>query len=300
MVRKKAEKPLLKIKIHGTGFKPGRIPVPLLLKICGEAQTAVNRQAEALEGKRSLRPGPVIANVARECTLELFGLKKGSTTLNFARASEQGQLIESQSLSFEAVTGVAAALKAAFRKRNPVQIADVGVLDTLNNLGEAFEKGVSKIEWIVPAHNGTKRISVSFSPKLRTRIASGVQRPASDVSSTVEGTLELTEGRCRINPPVGAPISCAFEREQAEEVFEAMRKPVKVKMDAKTHKIENIEITSPPDTLGTFGFFAAKSIDQLIAEQKVRPVRNLAVFSGELSDDEVDDLITEIHQGREA
>ena len=112
---------------------------------------------------------------------------------------------------------------------------------------------------------------------------------------TIEGTLEVTEGKCRINRRVGAPVSCAFERKNAEEVFEAMRKRVKVRMDAKTHKIETIEITSPPES----GFFAAKTIDQLTEEQKVRPVDDLAVFSGLLSDDDVDELIAEIHRGRE-
>jgi hypothetical protein len=45
-------------------------------------------------------------------------------------------------------------------------------------------------------------------------------------------------------------------------------------------------------------FFASKTIDQLIAEQGVKPVADLGVF-GTLSDDEVDALIAEIHQGRQ-
>jgi hypothetical protein len=115
---------------------------------------------------------------------------------------------------------------------------------------------------------------------------------------TIEGTLEVTEGKCRIKPQFGASISCAFEPEKADEVFEAMRKPVKVKMDPKSRKIETIEITQPGTT--DTGFFAAKSIGQLIAEQKVRPISKLAVLSGSLSDDDVDELIAEIHRFREA
>lgn len=273
--------------------------MPLLLKVCSEAQTAVNRQAQALEGKRTLRPGPVIASVSRECTLELFGLKKGSTTLNFARAAEQGMLVESQSMSFEVVAGVATAIKEVARKRGRTTLVpDIGVLDTLHNLGDAFDKGISKIDWIVPAHNGTKRLAVEFNPALRTKIATRIQKPTASVSSTIEGTLELAEGKCRINPAVGLPILCGFEQEKASEVFEAMSKPVKVRMDAKTHKIENIEITSRPDALGSSGFFAAKTIEQLIAEQHVRPITDLSVLAGALPDEDVDAMVAETYRDR--
>jgi hypothetical protein len=298
MVRSKSEKPLLKIRVHGAAFKPGRIPVPLLVRICNEAQTAVNRQAEALEGKRSLRPGPVVANIARECTLELFGLRKGSTTLNFARAAGQGKLVESQSLSFEAVAGVAVAIKAASQTRGRGAVPDIGVLDTLNNLGDTFDRGISKIEWIVPAHNGTKRLAAQFDPSVRAKIVSRIHKPTTSVSSTVEGTLELAEGKCRINPPVGAPILCGFEQEKAGAVFDAMRKSVKVTMDNKTHKIENIEITSRPDTLGSSSFFEAKTIEQLLAEQDIHAVTDLSALSGALPDEDLDDMVAEIYQAR--
>src|SRR5258707_532312 len=71
------EKPLLKIKITAPGLRKGHIPIPLLVKICAEAQAAINRQAEALAGERSLRRGPVLAEIARDCTLDLVRLGEG-------------------------------------------------------------------------------------------------------------------------------------------------------------------------------------------------------------------------------
>jgi hypothetical protein len=76
-----------------------------------------------------------------------------------------------------------------------------------------------------------------------------------------------------------------------------MRKPVKIRMDAKTRKIESIEITKPEDPLGSSRFFTPKSIEQLNAEQKVQPMHDLSVL-GHLSDEEGDELLAEIHEGR--
>jgi hypothetical protein len=290
------EKPLLKIKVHGK-FTPGRIPVPLLLRVCAEMQSAVNRQAQALEGKRTLRPGPVIANVSRECTLELFGLSRGSTDLNFAaRPVEQIPLIEMQSRSLEAVSAVGNALKTITERRDDSTVLDIGVLDTLNKMGEVFEKGVDKIDWIVPQHNGSKRLIAEYTPALRTKIAARIQHPIPNVPTTVEGTLELAEGKCRIDSVVGSQLLYAFEQEKADEVYEAMHKPVKISIDPKTRKIEQIEIQKRPEESS---FFATKTIDQLIAEQGVHPAADLTVLCGALPDEDVDEMVAEIYRDRE-
>jgi len=99
---------------------------------------------------------------------------------------------------------------------------------------------------------------------------------------------------------VGHNRICGFEQEKAEEVFEAMRKPVKVTMDSKAHKIENIEIVSRPNRLGSSSFFAAKTIEQLIAEQHVRPIADLSVLCGALPDEDVDAMVAETYRDREA
>jgi hypothetical protein len=293
------EKPLLKIKVTGPDLKPGHIPIPLLVRICGEAQKAINRQAEALSGKRSLRTGPPTAQVAQECTMDLVGLKKGSTTLHFVPAGPDQKAL--YPISIEAVSAVGEALKFVNRKRNNTPPPDVGVLDSLNHLGEVFGSGIDNLKWIVPAHNGTGQVTAQFNakvlPKLKARLQPtlplGPEATRKQFDS-FEGTLELGEGKGRIVPAVGAPTLFNFGPEKAAAVLEATTKPVKAKLDPKTHKLRDIEVSS----FGKGDFFASKTIDQLIAEQHVKPIADFSLFES-LSDDDVDDLIAEIHQGRQ-
>ena len=70
-------------------MQSGTILVPDLLRICQAVQDAVNRQAEAMRGGSSLRPGPKTTEVHDECTLALVGIEKGSTVLPFRLAKPQ-------------------------------------------------------------------------------------------------------------------------------------------------------------------------------------------------------------------
>ncbi|HUA17178.1 MAG TPA: hypothetical protein VMB25_00450, partial [Bryobacteraceae bacterium] len=149
------EKPLLRIKVTGPELRPGHIPIPLLLKVCAEAQRAINRQAKALAGK-PLGPGRHTNEVAEECNLDLVGLKKGSTTLDFVPAADQKSLLL---IGMDAVAGVGGALKFVTSKRSKAPRPDIAVLDSLDSLGEVFSSGIEKLEWIVPAQNGTKKVT---------------------------------------------------------------------------------------------------------------------------------------------
>jgi hypothetical protein len=294
------EKPLLKIKITGPDLKPGHIPVQLLLKICGEVQRAVNRQAKALAGK-PLGPGRHTKEVVQECNLDLVGLKKGSTTLDFVPAEEQQSMLL---IGMDAVSGVGGALKFVTSKRSRAPQPDIGVLEALAILGEVFSDGVEKLEWIVPARNGTRKVTAKFDakvlPKLKAQLQPplplGQEPPRPQPPDSFEGTLELTEGKGRIVPPLGEPTLFSFGSDKAAAVLEATKKPVKATVDPKTHKLKDIEVATLP---WKADFFATKTIDQLIAEQGVQPIRDLSIF-GFLSDEEVDDLIAAIHQGRQA
>jgi hypothetical protein len=91
-----------------------------------------------------------------------------------------------------------------------------------------------------------------------------------------------------------------FGADKAETVVEAMHKPVKVKMDPKTRKLKDIEITTPHQALGEGNFFAAKTIGQLIAEQGIQPITNLEVLAGAIPDDDVDEMVADIYHDRGA
>jgi hypothetical protein len=140
---RKTKPPLLEIKISGPGVKPGRIALGLLYKICHEAQEAVNRQAQAIESKTTGKP--ITETAIRECRLELVGLRKGSTILEFSPASKQPSLLpDSALLGVEAVSEVATALRAVNQRRGRWKAPDPRVLDALEDLGKIFEEGVDR------------------------------------------------------------------------------------------------------------------------------------------------------------
>jgi hypothetical protein len=310
------EKPLLKIRISGPGVRSGRIPVPLLLQVCKDAQAAINRQAQALEGRRSEKT--LSSAVVQECTLELIALKKGSTTLDFAPATGQLPFPELASIGSEAVTAVGATLKDASLKRGRRRSQDLGVLDALDDLGSVFDQGVNKLNWIVPAHNGHKRSVAELIPATRSKIKLRKQQPlplgygapaaegilgapatVAPENDFLEGMLELTDGKCRISPAVGVPTVVSFGEDKAENVIEATHKPVRVRMDPRGRRLMDIEITPPPAGFDIGDFFAPHSIDHLIAEQGVRAITNLDLLTGAIPDEDVDGMVAQIYKDRE-
>ena len=81
----------LTLKVEGPQLRPGRIGVRELIVLCQQAQTAIDRQAEALEGRQTLRRGRKLEKVHVECTLELASLRAGTTTLGFDLALNRRQ-----------------------------------------------------------------------------------------------------------------------------------------------------------------------------------------------------------------
>src|ERR1022692_1882839 len=103
---------LLQIKVDGPGIQKGRIPVPDLIRICQEMQNAVNRQAEAIEGRNTIHPGPIAARIQQECTLDLVRVGDGSAVLDFELSKPQQPLFdEATSLATEAVSELASTIK---------------------------------------------------------------------------------------------------------------------------------------------------------------------------------------------
>src|SRR5579859_2361167 len=90
----KHPKYVLKVKVEGPRVHRKGIAVPDLVRICGALQSAVHRQAEAMEkpSAPTLRRGPITAIAQDECTLELIDLKGGSTDLVFRYAKPQQPL----------------------------------------------------------------------------------------------------------------------------------------------------------------------------------------------------------------
>lgn len=303
-------KPLLTLKVSGPEIRPGRIPVPDLLAICQHAQAAVNRQAEALEGRRSLRPGPKIGKVVDECTLELVSIGKGSATLGLEPAKAQAHLPQFTGLGDEAIVAVATAISHLSKGRK--SSIDPGVLDSLRNMGAVFDDGVKSVQWIVRAGPGRKRIAATFDRRVRARASEHLKVPTTR-SIAIDGVLEMADFkpadfRCRIHPAVGGAISCTFDAALADDVYRVLRQPAHIEgtaaENALTGRLESLHLrtVSPLDPLSADAgsFVRGWSLDQLARLQGVDPLRDPSVLAGGWpDDDDVDETLAEIYRQRD-
>jgi len=72
---------------------------------------------------------------------------------------------------------------------------------------------------------------------VRDRVLQRVKKP-SQRSESIEGVLEMAdfkeqEHKCRIHPAIGQPIACSFDVNQEDQVYQSLRKPVRVTGMAK-------------------------------------------------------------------
>lgn len=303
----------LKVKVEGPGVRPKSISVPDLVRLCDAIQSAVHRQAEALTGSPTLRPGPISTTAHEECTLELIGLGKGSTTLSFRLAKPQQALPGMRTVGTEVVAKVASTIRVlGSHKKAANGEIDPGVLDSLRRLGELLEKkSISDIKLSVPRHNGAPRVSAVLNKSVYNRIIQTIKSPIEQQMS-VEGTLEMADFKelgkvCRIHPPVGQAIQCVFDPTKEEEVYQALRKPVRLSGTARINpntgkpeelRIETIEILEQL-MVGAKDFFSSRSIEQLAQAQGVRPLTNPAILAGGWPEEEnLDEFLEATYQNR--
>jgi hypothetical protein len=311
----KRAKYALKIKIEGPGVRAKSIAIPDLMKICGPIQTAIHRQAEAMEkpAAQTLRRGPITANAQEECTLELVGITGGSTGLLFQIAKPQQPLPLPGTTDFG--TDVVARVAETIRElggRRQVDI-DPGVLSSLRDLADVLErKTIARISLSVHRRDGARRaVRAVLSPAVRQRIAVLVKAPT-HCELTIEGRLEMADFKegdklCRIHPPIGLPLLCSFDAELEDQVYGALRKPVRLSGTARLNpnngkpeelKIKELEIVDEL-LVGAKDFFAARSLQQLADAQGVRPLAHPEELTGGWPDEEnVDEFVDAIYQSR--
>lgn len=266
-----------------------------------------------MRGGQSLRPGPKSAVVYEECTLELIGIKKGSTVLPFTLAKPQQPLPMPELTTFgrEVVREVATAVKNLSSPRLPKNASfEPGLLDSLREMGEVLNKAVTKIEWIVPG-NGHRALRAVFDKRVRDRVIERIKMPTTR-NETVEGVLEMAdfkeqEHKCRIHPLLGQPILCTFTPEEEDDVYAALRKPVQISgtatVNPNTGKVESIAIEKigvvEQLLIGAKEFHSGRSLEQLAEAQGVPPLANPKILAGGWPDDEdVDDFLEDVYSSR--
>ncbi|MGA2571686.1 MAG: hypothetical protein ABSF23_14305 [Terracidiphilus sp.] len=309
----KRARPLLQLRVQGPGVRRGAIPVPDLIRICQAAQDAVNRQAEAMQGGQSLRPGRKSAVVYQECTLELTGIKKGSTVLPFGLAKPQQPLPIPEMTTFgrDVVWQVATAVKSLGSRKPPGNgHFEAGLLDSLREMGEVLNKDVTRIEWIVPG-DGRRPIRAVFDKRVRERVAERIKSPSIS-RLIVEGVLEMADfkeqdHKCRIHPLDAQPIVCTFAPEQEQSVYDALRKPVRIEgaatINSNSGKVESIAIDKIGVTeqllIGAKDFHSGRLLEQLAEAQGVTPLIDPKILAGGWPEGEdVDEFLEDIYSSR--
>lgn len=307
----KRESPVLTLKVDGPGIRSGRIAVPDLIRICQEAQSAMTRQAEAIEGRKTVHPGPTTMLIQHECTLELIGIRKGSTNLDFGLAKAQRPLPFDDVRMFgsEVVEELADTIKS-LGNGNKKRDLDAGVLQSIYDLGSIMEGGrITALDWIAPKP-GKKRLLGSLNKKVRERAATRLSGPRFKFTQ-LDGVLDMADfsrrdRRCRIDPAIGAPVICTFSPEYEQEIQALLRQPVRItglgRILPHSDRVDSLEIQTinplPSLSLGEGNFALSANIEQLVAAQGVKPLRDASVLAGVLADDEVDDFIAAIYESR--
>lgn len=316
--KRRKEEPALVLKVRGPGVRKGRINVRDLIRLCEEAQNAINRQAEAKQGKKTTHPGPVAENIQDECTLELFEIVGGSAELHFGWAKPQLPLFnEQEAVRFanEVVGELATKISTFKNGHQRTTDIDEGVLLSIYRLSDVVEprmKRISEVAWIVPKKGNRKKTTAPITPRVRENIAARLS-VARNVMAHIEGILEMADfkpkdRKCRIDRPLAYSITCTFDENKEEEIYRLMRKPVRAIGNAElqpyTEKIESLHISDiiplPSLALGAESFFANQSIAELAAQQDIKPIKNVeAALSGGISEDvDLDDFLGVIYGSR--
>jgi hypothetical protein len=296
------------------GLRPGRIGVSELNQITAAAQSAVNRQAEALEGRQDTRhPGPPVAKVHSECALELVSLTKGSTVLGFDFAAPQQTLPTIGARGLIAVNEVGQSIQRV--ARGQWDEVDAGVLKSLDDLTAPFTGRIVSIDWVAPSVGGGElrrpRVVATLTKRTREQIV-GHLAPSQTRPVSREGVLEMAdfkpdEFKCRLRPTLEPAVVCTFDAAQSNEIQAALRHPVRIEgtatIDSTTERVEiiRVERITALDSLDldAGSFFAHPTFDALVRQQAIKPLRSLAQLAGGLPDSlDVDDMLADIYDQR--
>jgi hypothetical protein len=305
---------VLKLNVKGPAVRSGRISVPDLIRICQEAQNSVNRQAEAMEGRKTIHPGPVKDAIRKGCTLDLVRIGKGSTTLSFVPAEPQKRIPFPDQTTFasDVVEELAKTIKYFGKGKDKDRAVDEGVLQGIYALGGIAEgRRITEIVWISPKTGGHKRIAAKVNRVLHERVAKRLSRPRKQIVQ-VDGVLDMADFKpndlkCRVDPAYGATVLCTFEERDSSRVQSLLREPVRVIgegiFQAYTERLESLHIQTierlPSLSLGEGNYYAESSLADLAAKQKVKPVKSIVELSGGFPDDEnIDQFLDEIYKAR--
>ncbi len=302
----------LTVRVAGPGIGKGRLAIPDLIKVCEEAQNAVTRQAEALEGRKSIHPGPAAANIRKECTLELIGIGNGSAELYFDFATPQMVLpMEQKTLGKEAIVELVGTIQS-LGNGNKKRDLDPGVLRGIFGIGELLDKRLTSVTFSSASLPGKKKATEGkITNKVKERAAAHLSKPRYK-RMQIDGVLDMAdfsrkERKCRIDPAIGSAVACTFDVDLEDKVHSLLRQPVRAtgigKILPDSQRLESFVIDgiAPIESLdlGEGNFFASPSIDVLMEQQGIKPFSKKSLVEWDLSDEEMEAFVSDVYAARD-
>ncbi len=209
----------------------------------------------------------------------------------------------------QAISELAASIKSLGngnkRSINPA------VLKSVYNLGSVAQShGISELKWIAP-QPGRRAVEAVLTAKVHEQAAKRLSAPQF-TETQIDGVLEMVDfdpsgQKCRIEPAIGAPITCTFPAELADTVHSLLRKTVRGigigKYNTETNRIESVSLKQlvplPSLSLGRDDFYSAYSLEQLAQMQKVKPLTGGKTLAGAIPEDtDVDSFLEVIYSSR--
>ncbi|WP_261561782.1 hypothetical protein [Frankia tisae] len=279
---------LLTIRASGPATTGGRLPLAELARIAGEFQATIERIALGLSG---LAPaaGPRPKRVVEAVGMEIRALTSGSAVLTVGRIVEP---LLGDDLLLGSLEALETGLDAIAHGRPAPEVFTAPVLDGLLKLsgGVADQTLVG-----VDIHRGG-RTTIHFDRELHARVRAA-RNAVSVAERTIVGRLQMGDFargslRCRIDTMTGS-ITCTFGEELKENVLAAMGSLVRARGPAESTAggaIRTFTLRAVEQLPGS----PHRTLDELAAQQKVRPVRSLAelTLSEPLTDEEYADFLT--------
>ena len=297
----------LVIHFEGEAVARQRLALRDLILFGNHFQSALDRVARLLRGDpASAVPGRRPGDVERMSALEIVSLRGGGSVTIVCDVPPSavpplpnlpdpaGEALRTLVVGLGTIAGEGDTLPSGF---------DKGVLLSLREAGKVFDKGFSKITLSLPA--SPSRARVDWTRPAYLEMVRRIQAPVRN-RRVLEGRLLMADFResslrCRVHPPVGAPVSCEFEESQRDAVLSALTHYVRVVGEAtelddhvQALRIEDIEMLDPDATPGTSGLTRPFSVGPpmsllALAEAKgARPVQDPNMLFGDFWPEEED------------
>ena len=303
-----------RIELEGDTIRPGKVSFRDLKELSENLQAGVERVARVLIGEPGIAPGPLPKQIREATDLLLKAVEIGSAVLvaEMPASKEideaESQLFPSSGLGPLALDKFVAGLHQLETQDSPQVPAawDNAVMEVAQKLGE-FSADRQVVVTLKPSVNSSireiARISPSSVDRFQVRHAP-IKRPRTQRGLLI--MVDLGRGRVDLEYEEGKRAQCTFPaamRPQVEQLVGQVVEAVGVEdYDAALNKVGKLDIKalglSFQQTHLDEAFWRNPSLEELSAEQGVKPLALEDFSAGEFTDEDIDSLMGAINSSR--